>query len=179
MNEAECWIWQNALNKDGYGRFYVGPNCEPRQVFAHRWAYELKYGPIPKELEMDHLCRVASCVNPDHLEAITHQENIKRGDHVTNNANSRKTHCIHGHSLSGRNLKYWYSLSKLKFERYCQACQNRHNHKYWAKWYAKQKAIEAKGVELSWHQRHRAKQKALREYGHKGVNGGVRSDQSR
>jgi hypothetical protein len=46
---------------------------------AHRFAYELLVGPIPEDLELDHLCRVRHCVNPAHLEPVTHLENILRG----------------------------------------------------------------------------------------------------
>jgi hypothetical protein len=63
-----CWLWQRSRTQNGYGLFSVhGKRC-----LAHRWLYEQTIGPIPEGLEIDHLCRVRHCVNPDHLEAVTH-----------------------------------------------------------------------------------------------------------
>jgi hypothetical protein len=71
-----CWRWSAATMKSGYGKFSMGHG---RWVLAHRAAYELSHGPIPVGHEIDHLCRVRSCVNPMHLEAVTHAENMRRG----------------------------------------------------------------------------------------------------
>lgn len=73
-----CWVWLAATNQFGYGRFYDGG----RLVSAHRFSYELTHGPIPDDLTIDHLCRVPGCVRPDHLEAVTHRENVLRGNAV-------------------------------------------------------------------------------------------------
>ncbi len=72
-----CWHWTGAKTDKGYGRFYLNGNKH-----AHRISYELLIGPIPNGLVIDHLCRNPSCVNPAHLEPVTHVENVKRGDHV-------------------------------------------------------------------------------------------------
>jgi hypothetical protein len=77
---GDCWLWTAGLDKDGYGRFRVSPT---RLAKAHRFAYEVSVGPIPDGLEIDHLCFVRSCVRPQHLEAVTHDENLARGDHST------------------------------------------------------------------------------------------------
>lgn len=67
-----CWLWKGSINKaTKYGLWRGRP--------AHRWAYELFKGQIPTGLDLDHLCRVRDCVNPDHLEPVTMQENFKRG----------------------------------------------------------------------------------------------------
>lgn len=71
-----CWVWQRFVNPDGYGIKRRGE----RAIGAHRVYYEAKHGPIPAGLELDHLCRVRCCVNPDHLEPVTKRENILRGD---------------------------------------------------------------------------------------------------
>ena len=68
-----CWIWTAAKNQDGHGRFRHG-----RLVLAHRFAYELLVGPIPKGLDLDHLCQNPACVNPAHLEPVTRKENTRR-----------------------------------------------------------------------------------------------------
>lgn len=70
-----CWIWQHGIDDKGYGRTRVDGN----HAFAHRAYYERYRGPIPVGLELDHLCRTPGCVNPDHLEAVTHTENMRRG----------------------------------------------------------------------------------------------------
>jgi hypothetical protein len=70
-----CWLWLMSCTSDGYG-YFCGEHVV---VLAHRFAYEQRRGPIPAGLTIDHLCRVRSCVNPAHLEAVTNRENILRG----------------------------------------------------------------------------------------------------
>lgn len=70
-----CWRWTGAIQSAGYGSIGLG---EGRVGSAHRVAYELLVGPIPPGLTIDHLCRNTWCVNPAHLEAVTHQENVRR-----------------------------------------------------------------------------------------------------
>jgi hypothetical protein len=69
-----CWFWTRATDTNGYGVFGVGG----MQRSAHRVAYELLVGPITDGLEIDHLCLVKNCVNPDHMEIVTHLENMRR-----------------------------------------------------------------------------------------------------
>lgn len=59
----------------GYGRVQHDGVPTP----AYRVVYELAVGPIPAGLVLDHLCRVIACVNPAHLEPVTHAENVRRG----------------------------------------------------------------------------------------------------
>ncbi len=86
-----CWEWLAALCK-GYGYLGVGKKL----VRAPRFAYELLVGPIPRNRELDHLCKNKRCVNPAHLEVVTHRENDLRATGPTAQ-NARKTHCPHGH----------------------------------------------------------------------------------
>ena len=92
--EDGCWNWLGYKSKTGYGR------CG--RVWAHRRAYELLIGAIPAGLEIDHLCRNRGCVNPGHMEVVTHQENQRRGNSPYG-INARKTHCIRGHEFSEAN----------------------------------------------------------------------------
>lgn len=77
VNDAGCWVWQKA-KWDGYGSLWK----DGRHVKAHREYYENAKGPIPPGLQIDHLCRNPSCVNPDHLEAVSAMENVRRGVHT-------------------------------------------------------------------------------------------------
>jgi hypothetical protein len=70
-----------------------------KRAYAHRVAYEALKGPIAVGLDIDHLCRNPGCVNPAHLEAVTHAENIRRAMSLR----PRKTHCVHGHAYTDEN----------------------------------------------------------------------------
>lgn len=75
-----CRIWLGASTPTGYGTFYGAWDIERNKNGpAHRWAYIATYGSIPKGLQIDHLCNVRACVNPEHLEPVTASENIRRG----------------------------------------------------------------------------------------------------
>ena len=71
-----CWEWLGCKDGDGYGMF----RFEGYMRRAHRWGYELLVSKVPEGLVLDHLCRNPSCVNPDHLEPVTNQENLDRGE---------------------------------------------------------------------------------------------------
>jgi hypothetical protein len=75
---GDCWEWTGYTDQDGYGRVGVGRRVDQRTIPAHRYAWELMVGPIPEGLEIDHLCFNRPCVNPDHLEPVTHTENMRR-----------------------------------------------------------------------------------------------------
>lgn len=100
-----CWIWGGNWDRFGYGRTSI--NCgHSRFKFAHRVAYELLVGPIPNNLPLDHKCRVHCCVNPAHLEPVTHKENVRRGivSELVSKRRRAMTHCKRGHPFSGENL---------------------------------------------------------------------------
>lgn len=97
---TDCWLWHGATDSWGYGTVTINN----RQFGAHRVSYEYRYGSVPKKpLELDHICRVRWCVNPEHLEPVTGKTNTLRGNTITA-TNARKTHCPRGHPLSGDNV---------------------------------------------------------------------------
>jgi hypothetical protein len=114
-------MWIGCKTKNGYGRMHVGSRYEgnDRNVLAHRVAYELARGPIPDGLQVDHICRTRSCINPDHLELVTQRENILRGEGGSAR-NARKTHCIRGHELMPPNLRIGPDGARC-----CRACERR------------------------------------------------------
>jgi hypothetical protein len=74
---SPCWLWHGRLHERGYAHVYIPEAGKHR--YMHVVLYERKYGTVPAGLELDHLCRVRRCVNPDHLEPVTHAENGRRG----------------------------------------------------------------------------------------------------
>ena len=89
-----CWLWGGYTNHDGYGRSRAVAGG--RLVFAHRIVFEALVRALKPDEELDHLCRTRPCVNPHHLEPVTHEVNVLRG--VSFSArNRRKTHCKRGH----------------------------------------------------------------------------------
>lgn len=110
---TRCWNWVATLKSTGYGSFWYSG----KMVSSHRFTYKLKHGKIPKGLELDHLCRNRKCCNPNHLETVTHQENMQRGFSF----NGHKTHCIHGHKFTKENT-YLYKLPNNTTWRICKKC---------------------------------------------------------
>ena len=93
-----CWIWLGGKTTNGYGTVrYKG-----KTNYIHRLVYTLVKGPIPIGLQIDHLCRVRLCCNPDHLEAVTQRENLLRGNTITAK-NVAKTECPKGHLYNETN----------------------------------------------------------------------------
>jgi hypothetical protein len=111
-----CWLWIGKTHKRGYGRV----KREGREIGAHQWSYWLLTGAPPAEgLELDHLCRVPACVNPAHLEAVTHQENMKRGTF------GARQNCKNGHEFTSDNTRIRNHNGHEQRE--CIACKNIRN----------------------------------------------------
>ena len=84
-----CWSFTGIATP--YGRI-----AKAQDSYTHRLGWKLLRGPIPEGRELHHRCGIYTCWNPDHLELVTHAEN---------QWHLRKTHCKHGHPLSGENLR--------------------------------------------------------------------------
>jgi hypothetical protein len=72
--KGDCWTWTGSRSEAGYGRLRVGSDV----IYAHRWSYEHYVGMIPDHMEIDHLCGVRHCVNPAHLDVVSHHQNMVR-----------------------------------------------------------------------------------------------------
>jgi hypothetical protein len=94
---GRCWLWNGYVDQGGYGCVRRGPKVAK----VHRAVYEELVGPIPPGLELDHLCRVRHCYNPDHLEPVTHAENVRRGR--AGDFWAAKTRCPQGHPYDEAN----------------------------------------------------------------------------
>jgi hypothetical protein len=122
-----CWEWNAATRSGGYGCFSVGTRAKQRLVSSHRYAYQQLIADVPAELECDHLCRNRRCVNPAHIEVVSHRVNSLRGDGAPAR-NAVKTHCVRGHELSGDNLKIVIKSDgkEPRFARQCVTCLRMH-----------------------------------------------------
>jgi hypothetical protein len=100
-----CWLWQRQILPLGYGVFCMGKEYGEahKNTGAHRAAWRLFRGAIPAGFEVDHLCRVRACVNPDHLQLLTKSENMQQSNSASAQ-NRRKTHCLRGHLLTSENV---------------------------------------------------------------------------
>ena len=115
-----CFVWLSELNVYGYAVYTMTINGKHKHFLAHRLMYELFKGPIPQGLVLDHLCRVTCCVNPHHLEAVTHIENVRRGE--AGKYLSKRTHCNYGHEFNKENT-IWKKGGGGTPARRCRACE--------------------------------------------------------
>ena len=120
--ETGCWLWQLHVDRDGYGVIKV--KGMPRA--AHRISFEAFKGAIPDGMQVDHVCRNRSCVNPEHLRAVDSRTNtFAPGSEATAAVNSAKVRCPRGHEYA------WYQGRRV-----CRPCRAEAS----ARWRARQKA---------------------------------------
>jgi hypothetical protein len=112
-DEQGCWNWDKPNRRTGYGSF-----CENRTLWlAHRWSYTFMRAEIPIGLEIDHLCRNPSCVNPWHLEPVTRSENVRRA--------FDRLGCMNGHFYVAENLEI-----HRRGHRQCRQCRLSRERRY-------------------------------------------------
>lgn len=106
---GSCWVW-TSYKHQGYGRWWNGKKADG----AHRYSWIEKYGEIPKEKVIDHLCRNRACVNPEHMHLVSRGENVMLGIGIAS-SNKKKTKCPMGHP---------YDIIKKSGDRACRTCKN-------------------------------------------------------
>lgn len=111
-----CWLWTASLDPNGYGRFNTGAGGPTLK--AHVWSWEQTNGPKTPGMDIDHLCFVRACVRPDHLQQITHRENLMRSDTISARA-AAATHCPQGHEYTAENTYINPTLG----HRLCRICR--------------------------------------------------------
>lgn len=113
IDEAGHWIWTAALDRRGYGVV----SWDGLAKRAHRVVFTLLVGD-PGTLDLDHLCRVPACVNPNDLEPVTHRTNVLRGQ-APSAVSVRTNRCKRGHEFTPEN-----TMTRIRGDRSCRACHN-------------------------------------------------------
>lgn len=127
IEDNGCYVFSGPKDDGGYGR--VG--YKRRLVRVHRLLYEELVGPVPEGLELDRLCRNHACANPDHLEPVTHKENMARGlVAAVWEATRQKTHCKYGHAYDDGNRYSYFSSDGQRTYRGCRICRSRAMREY-------------------------------------------------
>lgn len=122
---GECWLWTGSKFPRGYGKFYLGG----QQTYAHRASYEAHNGRIADGLMVLHSCDTPGCVNPAHLRAGTHEDNMRDRQERGRNAQTLKTHCPEGHAYDAANTY----VRPDGGGRGCRACRREADRKHRAK----------------------------------------------
>lgn len=114
---GHCWIWTGARSSNGYGIAWVNGKL----IGSHRHSFTLFKGAIPAGLDLDHLCRVRICCNPDHLEPVTRSENNRRGrlGEVLRSRFAKIKHCPRGHEKNAENTY----VNPVSGTRHCRICK--------------------------------------------------------
>jgi hypothetical protein len=115
-----CWLWPGRKCAGGYGQL----SMSMKLTMVHIAVYEHFCGAVPKGLELDHLCRNRLCANFEHLEAVSHDVNCRRGPQF----GMRITHCKNGHEMTADNV-----LPNPKGYHICRICRELYLKEYRAR----------------------------------------------
>jgi hypothetical protein len=118
-----CWLYAGWLDTDGYGVVSV----KKRKLIAHRYAYTQLLGPLLGWMHLDHTCEIRCCVNPDHLDPVTTQENTRRSKERGRHTKKRATHCPDGHELTPENT---YNHPHSGTRKRCRVCRRAEKRAY-------------------------------------------------
>lgn len=110
---TRCLLVTGPLDDKGYARIKIGKS----NALAHLHAYRQTVGPVPMGRELDHACRRKNCWNVEHLEPVTHSENLRRHYAAT------ITHCPKGHLYDEENTGWRRRADGRNKSRFCRACQ--------------------------------------------------------
>lgn len=135
---SDCWVWVGSRGRDGYGRTRVRESSQ----LAHRVAFATWAEPLRKGLQLDHLCRVRSCINPKHLEQVTARENVRRGV-APPAVQAKRTVCVRGHPLNGPDARLY--AGQAGKHRQCIVCRAIRDHAR----YRRRKGLPRAGSEES------------------------------
>jgi hypothetical protein len=111
-----CWLWTGTIIPSGYGILRQLPRRRDQpqiRWLAHRFAWEVLRGRLPRGMDVHHLCSVKRCVNPDHLEPLSKADHIRTWNHE-----GSKTHCPQGHPYDLLNTRW-----SEQGERVCRVCR--------------------------------------------------------
>jgi hypothetical protein len=78
--DTPCWLWTGPDSGGGRGGGYARMSLDGQTVAVHIVMWTNAHGFVPGHKQLDHLCRNRLCVNPAHLELVTHKQNQKRRD---------------------------------------------------------------------------------------------------
>jgi hypothetical protein len=132
IEETGCVVWSGYRDRDGYGQVrFKGKQCR-----AHRVAYEQFYGCAPEAKLVCHHCDNPSCLNPEHLFLGSASDNMMDAVIKGRAAQTKKSHCAHGHMLAGDNIQF------VGNQRHCRTCNREKARKRRAKDPAKEASYQ-------------------------------------